>query len=370
MLEAISNWIINLSGNHRIVTGMLSNDISQAFCLTIIAYLCCSLFLVWRGEKGQITAALVANAPGILTSLGILGTFTGIFVGLIEFKIESINSSVSQLLEGLKVAFGTSILGLGSALVFRFLGPFLEPDTSDSSVTAQDLLKSLKNIESQIETSRTILQKGFDTQIHEFRQFADQMSKAFSDAIIKELKGVIREFNDKLSEQFGENFKQLNEAVGRLLVWQENYRTQLEELKKSFDIAIESLKATETALVNVEHATSSLPEHAQKLSEASHELGQQIKLLHQGLASIEEMRTRAEGAIPNIAGSISSMTDTINLAVENQRQTTEAIKDAVTSSVSDQRAAQQQMLEGLQSAFNETIQNTTNELNGAVKKLD
>ena len=40
------------------------------------------------------------------------------------------------------------------------------------------------------------------------------MSKAFSEAIIEELKSVIREFNEKISEQFGDNFKQLNLAVG------------------------------------------------------------------------------------------------------------------------------------------------------------
>ena len=237
-------------------------------------------------------------------------------------------------------------------------------------MTADDLLKSLENIESQIQTSRTVLQEGFDAQIREFRQFADQMSKAFSDAIIEELKGVIREFNDRLSEQFGENFKQLNEAVGRLLVWQENYRTQLEELKRSFDTAVESLVATEAAVSKVEEATASIPEHAQRLSEASELLNQKIELLHQGLASIEEMRSRAEGAIPDIAGRIAEMTDTISSAVENQRQATEAVKDAVLSGVNGQREAQQQMLDGLQSAFNETLQNSTNHLNDAVKQLD
>ena len=40
------------------------------------------------------------------------------------------------------------------------------------------------------------------------------MSKAFSKAIIDELRDVIREFKDKLADHIGDNFKQLNEALG------------------------------------------------------------------------------------------------------------------------------------------------------------
>jgi hypothetical protein len=39
------------------------------------------------------------------------------------------------------------------------------------------------------------------------------------------VKDVIREFNEKRSERFGENFKQLNEAIGQVLVWQETTPT-------------------------------------------------------------------------------------------------------------------------------------------------
>ena len=54
---------------------------------------------------------IVANAPATMTSLGILGTFFGIFLGLLDFEISNINKSVPELLDGLKVAFGSSIMG-------------------------------------------------------------------------------------------------------------------------------------------------------------------------------------------------------------------------------------------------------------------
>jgi len=41
------------------------------------------------------------------------------------------------------------------------------------------------------------------------------MAENNSKALIEALQEVIRDFNAKINEQFGENFKQLNEAVGK-----------------------------------------------------------------------------------------------------------------------------------------------------------
>ena len=49
-------------------------------------------------------------------------------------------------------------------------------------------------------------------------------------ALIEALESVMRDFNAKINEQFGDNFKQLNEAVGRINDWQEQYRQQMDEL--------------------------------------------------------------------------------------------------------------------------------------------
>ena len=77
------------------------------------------------------------------------------------------------------------------------------------------------------------------------------MSKAFSDAIIEELKAVIREFNEKISEQFGENFKQLNEAVGKLLDWQERYREHIETLEQNFEKALRAISSADESIKSI-----------------------------------------------------------------------------------------------------------------------
>ncbi|OAD20090.1 membrane protein containing DUF1566 [Candidatus Thiomargarita nelsonii] len=53
------------------------------------------------------------NCKSIIINIGVLGTFVGIVLGLLDFDTQNITKSVPPLLEGLKLAFLTSILGLG-----------------------------------------------------------------------------------------------------------------------------------------------------------------------------------------------------------------------------------------------------------------
>ena len=66
---------------------------------------------------------LAEMVPDILTSLGILGTFMGLVLGLRGFNpasYEAMSSSVESLIDGIKVAFVTSIYGLSLSLAFSY----------------------------------------------------------------------------------------------------------------------------------------------------------------------------------------------------------------------------------------------------------
>ena len=67
-----------------------------------------------------------------------------------------------------------------------------------------------------------------------FNEFAEQMAENNTQALIEALEEVMRDFNTKINEQFGDHFRQLNEAVGRINDWQEQYRQQMNELAAQF----------------------------------------------------------------------------------------------------------------------------------------
>lgn len=67
---------------------------------------------------------LLNLVPGTMTGLGILGTFIGLSFGLQSFNTGSaaeISASIAPLMDGIKVAFHTSIYGMVFSLIFNFV---------------------------------------------------------------------------------------------------------------------------------------------------------------------------------------------------------------------------------------------------------
>lgn len=70
-------------------------------------------------EKGGLSLV-----PGAMTGLGILGTFIGLSIGLQAFNTgsaEEITNSIGPLMDGIKVAFHTSIYGMIFSLTFNLI---------------------------------------------------------------------------------------------------------------------------------------------------------------------------------------------------------------------------------------------------------
>ena len=59
-----------------------------------------------------------------IVSIGVLGTFVGIFIGLQAFNPENITDSVNDILVGLKTAFLTSIVGMSVSTILSVIQKF------------------------------------------------------------------------------------------------------------------------------------------------------------------------------------------------------------------------------------------------------
>ncbi len=67
---------------------------------------------------------LVSQVPGMLTSLGILGTFIGLLIGIKGIGFSTVTdalTSVQTVLSGIQIAFYTSIAGVILSLIFNIL---------------------------------------------------------------------------------------------------------------------------------------------------------------------------------------------------------------------------------------------------------
>ncbi len=141
----------------------------------------------------------------------------------------------------------------------------------------------------------------------EFGDFAEKVAQNGTEALVEALSGVILDFNEKISEQFGDNFKQLNDAVGRLLDWQKEYTQQMEQLKKAFEENQESIHKVRISVEAIEKATGEIPEYISTLGVAFNNVHNHAEQLEQSFEALSDMREAAKKAIPSMEGVIQTM---------------------------------------------------------------
>ena len=275
--------------------------------------------LFGMGKTEGFLAQFAAMAPNILTSLGIFFTFVGILIALSNFDVSNINNSIPRLLDGLKLAFLSSVVGLGWSVSFRLLQANTNRNQSAGDIGAAELNDQLKELNANTLAVRDALigdgEASLSTQFgklrNDFRDFADKMKEDGTQALVRALEEVIKDFNEKISEQFGENFKQLNEAVGALLEWQKEYRAQVEVLTQAF-------KETQTGIESVEQTTAKIPDHMQSVESAFNATETRVEQLYEGIGSLSEMRQSAQNAVPELQKSIETMTSGMRESIDSQ----------------------------------------------------
>jgi len=138
---------------------------------TLVTFLICSIILIISllgiffrrrvHNQGKPIGPVTTLAPSAAISLGIFGTFLGIFLGLRNFDVLDINNSIPDLLEGLKTAFFTSLFGMSFSLILKYIYSIYDKkDIKVESVASDDptiLLRQIaKNVSSLSDTVNSI----------------------------------------------------------------------------------------------------------------------------------------------------------------------------------------------------------------------
>lgn len=162
-------------------------------------------------------------------------------------------------------------------------------------------LKAWQSEWKQAELHRMQKMAEFENRLKEqLDNFAEILSKSATEQIIDALRQVIKDFNEKLTEQFGENFKQLNQAVGELVTWQENYKQQLNQMAEQYTQGVRAITQTEQAVASIEESAQAIPETMANLDDVMRVNQQQINELERHLQAFEIMRDKAVQAVPQI----------------------------------------------------------------------
>ena len=75
------------------------------------------------------------------------------------------------------------------------------------------------------------------------------------------LQEVVKGFDKALTAEVGKSFEKLAGAVNRLVEWQENYKKQMDELKRSLDESLEGISRGARDLKGISESLAGAPEH-------------------------------------------------------------------------------------------------------------
>jgi len=283
------------------------------------------------------------SVPNMLTSIGILGTFVGVCFGLAFFDVNQIDRSIPDLLSGLKFAFTSSVFGIFFSLVYRTWFPLLKEEREIANASIEDIIREqhklfelqnefntksfhqFSNIEkalvgdgdstllTQIQKLRTTFSDKQEELIKEFREFANNMAKNNMDALTSAIQNLITDFNKKITDEFGENFKQLNFAVEKMVEWQQNYKEQVAAMISQLDQSIKGIEKSEKSL-------KIIAKHSETITTMSEKLDKNLNILTTELSAFSEMGEKAKNAFPYINEEIKKLTTGLHETVEKVTQ--------------------------------------------------
>ncbi len=294
---------------------------------------------------------LLAAVPGFLTGLGVVGTFTGLFLGLSKINPEEV-ASISRLIQGASIAFKTSVWGVTLSLAFSFIEKLVEQRARTGIANLQDRINTLFPRISPEQTlvyvheatrQAAITLDGLSERIgNKMQETVSQMTQNVQTAVIEGLQQCLRpaleslarasndlaerqarggaEALEHLISQFsagirgqGEQQREMLEATTAevktsLSQWgssMAHFMTDLETLNKRMD-ARESARA---------ESFEGYVQKSQTVLQQSQKLQEQIETMTQGLqTSVSEMRTGGE-LLHNASSGLRTLADRLQSGV-------------------------------------------------------
>lgn len=338
-----------------------------------------------RNEMNQI--------PGMLTGLGILGTFIGLSLGLQHFNTGTtaqMTESIEPLMNGIKVAFHTSIYGMVFSLAFNTIykkklyeaeasiesfvisfKKYVLPDTQNDGMNQiialeESQINALNNFADNVNAELDrIISPQFDRLNRTITDFENITTRNETEAIGRIVNDFVNEMNKSLTNVFWQITKAVNE--------------QYEAQKANYDMMGEMLKATgasNTTLNDINHETERLILTLNKYTESIQTIQNELQTT---LVSLSEQHNNDSEFVRTAQDLVVKQNDTISefkLAIDRMAANSADTNDRVNEATEEinngidymkrQVNDMQHQFDNLQRQFESvrTYQNNNNNTNG------
>ncbi len=332
-------------------------------------------------------------APALMVSAGIIGTFWGTFIALVDFQTGIVEGglgnaamieSIGAVLAGMKTAFITTLIGLFSAFSLKLGLQFLPEPKDKFELIEKETVRLLWEIKDGISgDNKKSLSSRMNTGFNQLDGRMEGLAEAIKDSLVENMKNLMKELRsvivDQLTEQlkqtndllhtqlskmldriekalidqFGETFKQFNEATQAIKKWQEDHREQVEQLTKAF-------KAVASGIEQIRAECKSIPDTMERLKTLMGELDERLK-------AFSNMKETAEQSFPVIKKHLDAIGNNLQNSAsgfESLETTIKATAEAVKKESDNMMQASQQAVDNTQSTLEGLAERVVEKMDG------
>ena len=361
---------------------------------------------------GPGNATLAELIPGMLTSLGILGTFMGMMRGLsgLDFSnSDAIIEGIPVLLDGMRFAFGTSVAGVSCSIVFNMLNRILQgssyraiddfvecftslamqrPLDNDVQLICQNqdsnhMLSGLTDVlpgqlASAMETSVT---RAMQPVAKAMDNFLVGATRAQVDGVGRIVGAFVQQMNLSLNDQFvqlGRTMTEINQnqqlsmegirqsmaAAGNIVSDVRELHTVSNDVIKHFEQYVRELGDARRRDEHFEQSTASLLEQMQQMNVAQGKVLQQVSDSHKTLlTSMTAFTAESEKSLTRMQHNSSATTQQLDAVSSSMNSASQQLSQSCQGFV-------QSVVGGLSQALGMFDQNMTTLIAALTEKVD
>ena len=220
---------------------------------------------------------------GTMTGLGILGTFIGLSIGLGSFNgndIYTISDNVGPLLDGMKVAFHTSVYGILFSLVFQFAYRSLMADAYDKLqeflAAFRECVEPMVNNTDDNTKAMLVYQANMANSMKQMTELLKGEAREQAESLDK----MAQRFTDRMEQNLGADFDKLGSALQKACKAQEtyadNYRTMAETTRELVQANNTLQKVLEETMGRQEAMARQLKEQAERIDATCDTINEEI----------------------------------------------------------------------------------------------
>lgn len=324
----------------------------------IVSALLAGYYIVISEKNGKLLqrSRWIDQLPSLISTLGVLGTFAGITVGLIYFDTGDLDNSIPHLLDGLKTAFFTSLAGMiGSLCLSRMVcSKYDKKDkgVSDINVAAGEICQAVQQMSSNLKDTINVLVVNINNQTNQQNAFFNTVS-----SMLKGQETKVKELSDSVSGLLVQS-----QAQSTLLQAVENDAQQHTLILANIqEVSEENKKITEKStsyISTMEKRTAEIIDHEDALVSIEEGVLEEVKLFGQKL----------HGEVVEIED---KMEDTNKLLTEKFNEFSDLLKKSNTEALVEvMKKVTEEFQKQMGELINKLVQENFDQLNKSVEKLN